>query len=116
MDIIVGTMLGDAKMEFSNSGKARYIYELSAKHKEYLFSVFALFTGLVNREPKEHQHYDKRRDKHTTSIRFSTITSFLFFPYAAMFYTRIPNTRKVIKVLPANIGELLTPRALAYCC
>jgi hypothetical protein len=113
-DIIVGTMLGDAKMEFSNKGNARFIYELSAKHKEYLCSVFASFTGLVSKEPLEHKHFDKRTGNSTTSIRFRTITSPLFYPFAIMFYTRVPDTRKVIKVLPAIIDELLTPRALAY--
>lgn len=45
---------------------------------------------------------------------FSTITSTLFYPFAEMFYTRIPNSRRVIKVLPPMIEKLLTPCALAY--
>lgn len=51
-DIIIGTMLGDSKMEFSNVGTARYIYELSIKHKEYLDFVFSLFKYFTVNEPK----------------------------------------------------------------
>lgn len=119
-DIIIGTLLGDAKMEFSQSGKARFIYELSSKHKSYLLSVHELFANHVDKEPQEYLHFDKRTGKSTTSIRFSTITSELFYPYASMFYTRVPQkdgtsfSRRVVKVLPVSMSELLTPRALAY--
>lgn len=68
-DIIIGTMLGDSKMEFSNVGTARYIYELSIKHKEYLDFVFCLFKDFTVNEPKEYKHYDKRTEKSTVSYR-----------------------------------------------
>lgn len=114
-DIIVGTLLGDAKMTFSNIGNAAYIYEQGALHKEFLFFVFGLFGTYVGKQlPVEYNRVDKRTGKTHTSYYFSTITSSIFYPFAAMFYQRVPGTRKVIKVLPSTIYELLTPRALAY--
>lgn len=114
-DVIIGTLLGDSKMEFTRStGTARFIYELSIKHKTYLDFVYTIFKDYTVKEPKEYKHYDKRTDKSTTSYRFSTITSPLFYPFADLFYTSIPNSRRVIKVLPSMIDELLTPCALAY--
>jgi hypothetical protein len=114
-DIIVGTLLGDSKMTFSNLGNAAFVYELGALHKEFLFFVFGLFGAYISKQlPVEYNRLDKRTGRTHTSYYFSTVTSSLFYPFAAMFYVRVPGTRKVIKVLPSTIYELLTPRALAY--
>lgn len=114
-DVIVGTLLGDAKMTWSNKGNAAYIYEQGALHKEMVFFVFGLFGAYVSQVmPVEYTRVDKRNGKTNTSYYFSTMTLSIFYPFAQMFYVRVAGTMRVIKVLPANIYELLTPRALAF--
>lgn len=114
-DVIVGTMLGDAKMTWWNSGNAVYAYEQGALHKAMVFFVFGLFGAYVKQNmPIEYTRVDSRSGKITTSFYFSTVASSLFFPYAQMFYVKVEGTMRVIKVLPANIYDLLIPRALAF--
>lgn len=114
-DVIVGTLLGDAKMTFSDIGNAAYVYEQGALHKFMVYFVFGLFAVYTAKDaPVMYERVDSRTGKTHVSYYFSTITDAIFYPYAAMFYTRVPGTRRVLKVLPSNIAELLTPRALAF--
>lgn len=116
VDIIVGTMLGDAKMTFSfTSGNAAYICEQSSVHKDYLFHLFDLFKDFTDKvEPVKYTRVDARNGVTSTSYYFNTVALPIFIQFAKMFYTEVAGTRKVIKVVPSNIYDLLTPRALAY--
>lgn len=112
IDVIIGT--GDAKMTF-NSVNASYICEQGAVHKDYLFHLFDLFKDYVKADaPTEYSRVDARTVKTHISYYFATLSLPLFHTFAEMFYVRVEGTRNVIKVIPSNIGLLLTPRALAY--
>lgn len=113
-DIIVGTLLGDAKLVFTRFTQASFACEQSATHKDYLYSLFSIFKNIcVIAEPTMYSKYDKRYDKTYTSYYFATPTLQELGIYAEMFYMLKPNGGK-IKILPNGIMDLLTPRALAY--
>lgn len=102
-------------MTFSDLGNAAYVCEQGSLHKHYIDSIFALFKDFAKKDSlTEYKRVDKRSGKETTSYFFSTLTLPVFYQYAQLFYVKVPNTRQVVKVIPANISDLLTPRALAY--
>lgn len=114
-DVVIGTLLGDAKLTFSDLGNAAYVCEQGDLHKDYIDSLFKLFKDYTKNDSlTEYTRVDKRTDKVTVSYHFSTVTLPIFYQYVELFYVKVPDTRRVIKVVPANISDLLTPRALAY--
>lgn len=113
-DILVGTLLGDSKLVFSNFTNAAFACEQGLLHKNYLFSLFSVFKDLCTiTDPVERVFFDKRYGKNYISYYFYTATLPIFSPYALLFYV-INDLGKKVKVVPSNILELLTPRALAY--
>lgn len=103
-------------MTFSEvSATASFIHEQGSPHKDYLYHLFDVFKSFSDKlEPIEYSRLDKRNGVTSYSYYFNTISLGIFYHFATLFYVRVPDTRKVIKLVPALIGELLTPRALAY--
>lgn len=112
IDIVIGTLMGDASLAFSSVGAAS-IYDLGLLHKDIVVLVAAVISQYANGTTRTWEHFDKRSGKYTTSIRFATTRSPVFLPFAQMFYT-VTNTGGILKHLPNNFGDLLTPRALAF--
>lgn len=119
IDIVFGTLLGDASLSFSrtsslpNISTASFIYDLGLLHKDIVLLVAAVLSQYAVAAPRQYGHFDKRSGKTTTSFRFSTVRSPLFLPFVKMFYT-VNNTGGIVKHLPANFATMLTPRALAF--
>lgn len=112
IDIVFGTLMGDASLSFSRVGAA-YIYDLGLLHKDIVVLVAAVLSQYADHAPRMYQHFDKRSGKYTTSIRFATTRSSVFLPFVAMFYT-VTTTGGLLKHLPADFANMLTPRALAF--
>jgi hypothetical protein len=111
-DIILGTLLGDATINFSAS-KASIKFEQGIKNKLYLEFLFELMKEYASKpEIREQKRVDSRYNKINISYFFNTITSELFLPFANIFYKKNQNNR--IKIKPKFLFELLTPRALAF--
>ena len=91
ISIIVGSLLGDAKLEFGKT-KARFIYELTIKHKDFLYDMADIFDNWVH-VIKNYNHFDKRTSLSTSSIYMSTITSEEFLVFAKLFYKHVLKTR-----------------------
>jgi len=89
---------------------ARLTFDQSeAEHSEYLLSLFSLFEPFVGTSPNSTDRKpDKRTGKVYNSLYFHTLAFPCFNPFVGLFY---PNG---VKVVPANIGELLTEVGLAF--
>lgn len=76
---------------------------------EYLLYLFSLFEPFVGTSPNSTDRKpDKRTGKVYNSLYFHTLAFPCFNPFVDLFY---PNG---VKVVPANIGELLTEVGLAF--
>jgi hypothetical protein len=113
-DVIVGTMLGDSKLVFSQFDRASFACEQSQTHKDYLYSLFEIFKNhCAMTEPTKYSKFDKRYNKTYISYYFSTPVMEALGVYADLFYVLKPEGGK-LKIVPQAIMGLLTPRALAY--
>jgi hypothetical protein len=102
-DILIGLLLGDL-----NANKARTNTRLSFKqgaiHKEYVSHLYELFKGYCSTPPKmTNQAADLRTGKVYVGVYFNTIVLPCFNYYYDLFYPA------GIKIVPENIGDLLTP-------
>lgn len=109
-EIIVGTLLGDASMSL-RSGRPHYSikFEQGEAHVDYvnhLYSIFEPYTGT----PPTWRYIDKDRRRRALWFRTYRHNDFIF--YWNLFYEGTGENRR--KVVPKNIGKLLTARALAY--
>jgi len=110
---MIGSLLGDARLECRSAGircpvSARLRVHHGEKQKDYVFWKYHQLQNLVLREPRRIKvAYDKRRDKEHFSWYFHTQTQESLGALYHYFY------RDRVKVVPKNIFDYLTPRALA---
>lgn len=113
-DVIIGSLLGDARLECRSIGKrhavsARLRIQQSEKQKEYVLWKYSQLRNLVLRGPRRIRvAYDAKRDKTHYSWYFHTKTLEEFGSLYYVFYRR-----DGVKILPPGILEFLTPRAFA---
>lgn len=109
ISVLVGSLLGDGHSERLLSGGVRFRFRQQAKHKEYLFWLHQFFYERGYCSSNLPVLYSQKSGNKTyEAYRFGTYGfSSLLWLYK-LFYT---NSKK--KVIPQNIGELLTPLALA---
>jgi hypothetical protein len=110
-DILIGTLLGDASMSLRN-GKPHYSVkfeqgEIHAPYIEHLYQIFESFTG----SPPEWRFTNKEHTRRALWFRTYRHDQLIF--YWNLFYKTKPDQSKV-KIVPTNIHQFLTPRALAY--
>lgn len=85
------------------------MFKQSLDKKEYIYHLFDLFSGYSNMDAPNHKDYfDKRTNKVYTSIVFNTYSLPCFNYYHELFYVN------GVKIIPLNIGQLLTAESLAY--
>jgi hypothetical protein len=105
-DILVGLILGDLNItyrSYSNSKGTKYPclqFCQSSFHKPYLDSLYNIFQDFVSTPP--------RKRLSTNTWYFQTFTHEDFDYFGKLFY------RNRVKMVPDNLGDLLTPRGLAY--
>jgi len=104
-ETIIGFVLGDLfiRRRYRNTSLN---FKQSNKNSEYIFHLYSLFQEYCKSSPRV--YYQKLKDKTHESIVFDTLTYEAFNYYHELFYV---NKRKIV---PSNIGELLTARGLAY--
>ena len=107
-NLIIGSLLGDLFIN-KQCNNSRLEFKQSLDNKDYVYHLFELFSSYSNmKEPKQHEYLDKRTNKIYYSIGFATYSLPCFNYYYKLFYLN------GVKVIPLNIGELLTPVGLAY--
>lgn len=110
-DAVVGTMLGDSSMERAKENHSpRLRFEQSfPSHANYLTQLYILFQNLVGQCPR----VTTRKPDSRTGISYSTVSfKTLAFPCFTYYFNLFHLNG--VKVVPTNIAQLLTPRALAY--
>lgn len=112
LDILVGTLLGDSHGSIPTGGvNPVFEFKQSIIHSSYLIYMYAIFHdyGYSNASfPIAYFTGDGKGGRHQF-MRFRTIANNVFMTLFLSFYPT-----GVGKVLPTNIFELLTPRALAF--
>jgi len=107
-EILIGLLLGDVHASRASSKNTRFLFEQGEVHNSYLLHLYDLFKDYCKTEPKSSSRFDKRVNKSYLRIKFSTLSSPVFNYYYDLFYLN------ETKIIPANLGELLTSRSLAY--
>lgn len=107
-EVLIGTLLGDGRLESrSKSGSARLRVHHSESQKDFLFWKYNLLVNLVTRKPWQVTWTGKQTGNRYTAWFFHTKTLSTLRDLHRLFY---PAGKKMV---PINIGNLLTPRALA---
>ncbi len=111
-DVVVGSLLGDARLEYRSVGArspitARFRVHHGEKQKEYVFWKYEILKDLVERVPRELSWDNPKRGSHEVSWYFHTRSLRKFGILNQYFYD------KKIKVLPKHIFDLLNPRSIA---
>jgi hypothetical protein len=109
-DIIVGLLLGDSSMgKRTLNSDPRCRFKQGLVHKPYLDHLYGLFQDYCGTEPNIlDEKADTRTNKVYSSVSFNTLSFPCFNDYYNLFYL---NGKKVV---PPNIGDLLTPAGLAF--
>ena len=113
IDLIIGSLLGDARLECRSIGvkypvSARLRIHQSDRQKDYVFWKYESLKNLVLKEPRRVKAWhDPKRDKDHFSWYFHTKTVPEFGEIHHYFY------RNKIKILPSHIFDFLNQRALA---
>lgn len=111
-DVIIGSLLGDARLECRSIGlrnpiTARLRVHHGEKQKEYVFWKYEILKNLVSKEPQESLWDNPKRNLHEVSWYFHTKSLKEFGILYNYFY------KNSVKVLPQNIFDMFTPRMLA---
>jgi len=109
-DILTGLLLGDLNAQNrSQTGNITLRSKQGIVHESYLHSLYELFQNFGSSGPKiENSRPDKRTGKIYKAIFFHTYALPCFAELYNLFY---PDGKKVV---PVNIGQLLTPLGLCY--
>lgn len=107
ISILVGSLLGDGKGERLKNGGIKFKFRQQIKHKEYLFFIYDYLNKrgyCTNNLPTLYVEGEEKK----LVYKFGTygFTSLMWL------YKLFYNNKK-IKVMPKNIGDLLTPLALS---
>lgn len=111
-EIIVGKMLGDLGSERPNLNcNTRLQFKHTYKQIEYIEHLYLLFKDYCNSPPKALSWFDNRpnRNKEYKAVKFNTRSLYCFNEFRELFYND-----NGVKIIPKNLGDYLTPRALAY--
>lgn len=111
-EILFGLMLGDIHAERRNTnGNTRIQFKQSIKNIAYIQHLFSLFKDYSGAEPKISSSFDSRANKNKvySAVRFWTYSLACFNLFRELFYDS-----SGLKIIPENIGQLLTARGLAY--
>lgn len=116
LSVIFGSLLGDAQMEKRGiDGGSRIKFEQCSDNVEYLMWFHKFFAERNYCNPAKPKLF--KRIKKDLAIYYGyVINSYTFKSFNwihEMFYIKNKNTNRYIKRIPPNIGEYLTPLALA---
>jgi hypothetical protein len=110
-DMLVGTILGDSHIAKVGTNKAFITFEQSIKKSDYLNYLHETVKkeGLIVGSIKKYSRSDLRYNKINESLYFKSENTEALRTLADSFLTEDNK-----KIIPANIGDLLTPRGLAF--
>ena len=98
--------------KFSDKANARLVFMQGDKNASYLLHLYNIFQEYVITPPKINQVKNKITGELRCNLSFATLALPCFNELYELFY--ISKSGNKIKIIPNNIGELLTPVSLAY--
>ena len=112
LDAIIGSLLGDGRLECRSAGvrhpiTARFRVHHGEKQKEYVFWKYEMLKNFVSQKPQEIIWDNPKRNLHEVSWYFHTRSSVELGIIYKYFY------RNGGKMLPQNIDQFINPRSLA---
>jgi hypothetical protein len=117
VDILIGTLLGDSRLNFIYFSSASAYFEQSTIHAAYIIALYGTLAHLAVKAPKLRFHGQYRKDSsEITSIWFSLRSIPALGILAYLFYQpRSSNKSPYVKDAPwALLPFALTPLALAF--
>ena len=107
--VLVGALLGDGHAERLPSGGVRFRFKQSVKHKDYIFWLWDFFKkrGYCSNNLPVLSELKLGNNLHKF-YRFNTYVYSSWIDIYKLFYNN-----KKRKIIPNNLGELLTPLSLA---
>ena len=111
-EVIIGTLLGDSSIRTS---KSNYCIKFEQKftQADYLTHLYNIFEPFVGTGPKMRVIRNSFHKDYGVSCWFRTYAHIQFKYYENRFY-KTDEKGKRRKIVPRNIHQMLTPRALAY--
>lgn len=111
-DVIIGSLLGDARLECRSKGirasyTARFRVHHGEKQKDYVFWKYQILKNLVSREPQEIKWQNEKRNLNEVSWFFHTKTIKKFGLIHEIFY------KSGKKIFPKEILPIFTDAMLA---
>lgn len=112
LDVIIGSLLGDARLECRSTGlrypvTARLRVHHGEKQKDYVFWKYKILKDFVSKKPQEISWINPKRNLYETSWYFHTRSLKELGILYHYFY------KNSIKILPENIFGMLTQKMLA---
>ena len=106
-EMLVGILLGDACLETQNAGRTyRLKIEQGASHADYVEHLYEVLREWVLSPPRSKR--GQTRGVITINLAFQTVSHEELTAFGELFY------RDRRKIVPEDIGEVLTARGLAY--
>src|SRR5579871_5564353 len=106
-ELIIGRILGDSYLEITKGCiNARMTFNHSTKQKEYIFHLYDQLKELTKTPPKLFSYILNSKTYET--YKFNTLNYTFLTELYKIFYVNN------IKIIPLNIEEYLSSRALAY--
>lgn len=112
-DVLIGTLLGDASMQAMKGDQESNVkFEQKIAQMDYVNHLYEIFQDFVGTPPQV-RNITGGGAKDRQSVWFRTYRHPLFAFYKELFY-KVDENGKQIKIVPPDIRNYLTPRALAY--
>jgi hypothetical protein len=113
-DVLIGLLLSDGHLERTSLTSAvRLSVSFGAKHSPYLHHLYDLFEPYTNTGPASISVNNKKTNTSHEVIKFKTVSLPQFIDYHQLFYV-LNSQGKLIKVVPHNMVELMSPIVLAH--
>jgi hypothetical protein len=117
-DVLIGLLLSDGHLERSSPTSAvRLSVSFGAKHSLYLLHLYDLFEPYTNTGPVSVCVNNKKTQTKHEVLKFNTVSLPQLLFYYKLFYNltdSVGSQGKLIKIVPVNIEELMTPVVLAH--
>lgn len=113
-DVLIGLLLSDGHLERTSSTSfVRLSISFGVKHLEYLLYLYKLFESYTNTSPTTIDVLNKKINTIHQVCKFKTVSLPQLLYYHNLFY-KLNDNNKLIKIIPHNICDLMSPIVLAH--
>jgi len=114
IDVLIGLLLSDGHLDRSSpTSGVRLSVSFGVKHSAYLLYLYDLFESYTNTGPASISVYNKKTQTNNGVFKFKTVSLPQLLDYHKLFY-ELNDYGKLIKIIPKNIEQLMSPIVLAH--